>query len=162
MFMDFLKGLSLFGPKASAENMQELVGVVESQADLNAAFDVIGLSLLPACIVAASVNADEGARAASFHFITYSAANAVYYPLDGIAPPSCWLLLNFLGPAGCAIPSTFYITRPCPCMSYSISRNTQWSPHDWLVGAQIRLPVMRCSKAVARCARDLDLRGDSS
>jgi len=40
MFMEFLQGLALFGPQASAESMQELVGIIEGQADLNAAFQV--------------------------------------------------------------------------------------------------------------------------
>ncbi|KAL3508723.1 hypothetical protein ACH5RR_028124 [Cinchona calisaya] len=40
MFMDFLKGLSLFGQNASVERVQELVEVIEGQADLDAQFDV--------------------------------------------------------------------------------------------------------------------------
>ncbi|KAK4759189.1 hypothetical protein SAY87_022320 [Trapa incisa] len=38
MFMDFLKGLSLFGDKASPERMKELVALIEAQADLDAQF----------------------------------------------------------------------------------------------------------------------------
>ncbi|XP_060200694.1 apoptosis inhibitor 5-like protein API5 isoform X1 [Lycium barbarum] len=40
MFMDFLKSLSLFGHKAPAERIQELVEIIEGQADLDAQFDV--------------------------------------------------------------------------------------------------------------------------
>ena len=40
MFLSFLASLSLFGPKAAAERMQEMVEVIEAQADLQAAFDV--------------------------------------------------------------------------------------------------------------------------
>ncbi|CAI7753058.1 unnamed protein product, partial [Closterium sp. NIES-53] len=40
MFMAFLQGLALFGAKAPAERMQELVEIVEGQADLLASFDV--------------------------------------------------------------------------------------------------------------------------
>ena len=47
MFMDFLTSLSIFGGKAAQERMQELVEIIEGQADLNAQFDV---SLL-CCII---------------------------------------------------------------------------------------------------------------
>ncbi|CAN4117693.1 unnamed protein product [Withania somnifera] len=40
MFMDFLKSLSLFGHNAPAERIQELVEIVEGQADLDAQFNV--------------------------------------------------------------------------------------------------------------------------
>ncbi|CAI9088739.1 OLC1v1023161C2 [Oldenlandia corymbosa var. corymbosa] len=40
MFMDFLKSLSLFGQTAPAERVQELVAIIEGQADLDAPFDV--------------------------------------------------------------------------------------------------------------------------
>ncbi|KAF2604271.1 hypothetical protein F2Q70_00025163 [Brassica cretica] len=40
MFMDFLTSLSIFGGKAAQERMQELVEIIEGQADLNAQFDV--------------------------------------------------------------------------------------------------------------------------
>ncbi|CAI5936422.1 unnamed protein product [Closterium sp. NIES-65] len=40
MFMAFLQGLALFGAKAPPERMQELVEIVEGQADLLASFDV--------------------------------------------------------------------------------------------------------------------------
>lgn len=40
MFMDFLTSLSIFGWKAPQERMQELVEIIEGQADLNAQFDV--------------------------------------------------------------------------------------------------------------------------
>ncbi|ESQ52001.1 hypothetical protein EUTSA_v10016466mg [Eutrema salsugineum] len=40
MFMDFLTSLSIFGGKAPPERMQELVEIIEGQADLNAQFDV--------------------------------------------------------------------------------------------------------------------------
>ncbi|WZZ39789.1 hypothetical protein YC2023_036048 [Brassica napus] len=40
MFMDFLTSLSIFGAKAPQERMQELVEIIEGQADLDAQFDV--------------------------------------------------------------------------------------------------------------------------
>ncbi|XP_009346756.2 apoptosis inhibitor 5-like protein API5 [Pyrus x bretschneideri] len=40
MFMDFLKSLSIFGEKAPAERMKELIGIIEGQADLDAQFNV--------------------------------------------------------------------------------------------------------------------------
>ncbi|CAH8377774.1 unnamed protein product [Eruca vesicaria subsp. sativa] len=40
MFMDFLTSLSIFGGKAPQERMQELVEIIEGQADLDAQFDV--------------------------------------------------------------------------------------------------------------------------
>lgn len=40
MFMDFLKGLSIFGEKAPKERMVELIGIIEGQADLDAQFNV--------------------------------------------------------------------------------------------------------------------------
>lgn len=40
MFMDFLKSLALFGPNAQAEQVQELLEIVEGQADLDAVFNV--------------------------------------------------------------------------------------------------------------------------
>nr|XP_043625289.1 apoptosis inhibitor 5-like protein API5 [Erigeron canadensis] len=40
MFMDFLKSLSIFGAKAPAERIQELIEIIESQADLDAQFNV--------------------------------------------------------------------------------------------------------------------------
>ena len=40
MLMDFLKSLALFGPSAQAEQVQELLEIVEGQADLDAVFNV--------------------------------------------------------------------------------------------------------------------------
>ncbi|KAL3631448.1 Apoptosis inhibitor 5 [Castilleja foliolosa] len=40
LFMDFLKSLSLFGQSAPVERVQELVEIIEGQADLDAQFDV--------------------------------------------------------------------------------------------------------------------------
>ncbi|OAE32069.1 hypothetical protein AXG93_2278s1490 [Marchantia polymorpha subsp. ruderalis] len=40
MFMDFLKSLSLFGDKAPPERVQELLEIVEGQADLDAQFTI--------------------------------------------------------------------------------------------------------------------------
>ncbi|CAI8618304.1 unnamed protein product [Vicia faba] len=40
MFMDFLKSLSLFGEKAPAERMKELIEIIEGQADLGSPFNV--------------------------------------------------------------------------------------------------------------------------
>ncbi|XP_076921588.1 apoptosis inhibitor 5-like protein API5 isoform X2 [Bidens hawaiensis] len=40
MFMDFLKSLNIFGDKAPTERIQELIEIIESQADLDAQFDV--------------------------------------------------------------------------------------------------------------------------
>ncbi|KAL3837722.1 hypothetical protein ACJIZ3_022313 [Penstemon smallii] len=40
MFMDFLKSLSMFGEKAPPERVQELIEIIEGQADLDAQFNV--------------------------------------------------------------------------------------------------------------------------
>ncbi|KAJ0240104.1 Apoptosis inhibitory protein 5 [Hirschfeldia incana] len=40
MFVDFLTSLGIFGGKAPQERMQELVEIIEGQADLNAQFDI--------------------------------------------------------------------------------------------------------------------------
>ena len=40
MFMDFLKSLSIFGEKAPQDRVQELIEIIEGQADLDAQFDV--------------------------------------------------------------------------------------------------------------------------
>ncbi|KAK4493234.1 hypothetical protein RD792_017896 [Penstemon davidsonii] len=40
MFMDFLKSLSMFGEKAPPERVQELIEIIEDQADLDAQFNV--------------------------------------------------------------------------------------------------------------------------
>lgn len=40
MFMDFLKSLSIFGDKAPAERVQELIEIIAGQADLDAQFNV--------------------------------------------------------------------------------------------------------------------------
>ncbi|EPS62382.1 hypothetical protein M569_12408, partial [Genlisea aurea] len=40
LFMDFLKSLNLFGANAPVERVQELVEIIEGQADLNAQFNV--------------------------------------------------------------------------------------------------------------------------
>lgn len=40
MFIDFLKSLSLFGERAPPERVQELVEIIEGQADLDAQFNV--------------------------------------------------------------------------------------------------------------------------
>lgn len=40
MFMDFLKSLTIFGEKAPAERVQELIQIIEGQADLDAQFNV--------------------------------------------------------------------------------------------------------------------------
>lgn len=45
MFMDFLKSLTLFGEKAPPERVQELIEIIEGQADLDAQFNVSACSL---------------------------------------------------------------------------------------------------------------------
>ncbi|KAJ3692278.1 hypothetical protein LUZ60_012628 [Juncus effusus] len=40
LFMDFLKGFKIFGDGAPSENMQELIEIIEGQADLDAQFNV--------------------------------------------------------------------------------------------------------------------------
>lgn len=45
MFMDFLKSLSIFGEKAPPERIQELIEIIEGQADLDAQFNVSGCSM---------------------------------------------------------------------------------------------------------------------
>ena len=49
MFMNFLKSLILFGEKAPPERVQELIEIIEAQADLDIQFDV--------CIAYASFSA---------------------------------------------------------------------------------------------------------
>ncbi|PSR98615.1 Apoptosis inhibitor 5-like protein [Actinidia chinensis var. chinensis] len=41
MFIDFLKSLSIFGEKAPPESVQELIEIIEGQADLDAQFNVL-------------------------------------------------------------------------------------------------------------------------
>ncbi|KAH9611007.1 hypothetical protein KSS87_013238 [Heliosperma pusillum] len=53
MFIDFLKSLSIFGDKAPRERVQELMEIIESQADLDAKFnasDVDHIQRLISCI----------------------------------------------------------------------------------------------------------------
>lgn len=40
LFIDFLKSLTLFGKNAPLERVQELVEIIEGQADLDAQFNV--------------------------------------------------------------------------------------------------------------------------
>lgn len=40
LFLDFLKSLTLFGKDAPVEHVQELVEIIEGQADLDAQFNV--------------------------------------------------------------------------------------------------------------------------
>ena len=40
MFIDFLKSLSIFGEKVPSECVQELIEIIEGQADLDAQFNV--------------------------------------------------------------------------------------------------------------------------
>lgn len=40
MFVDFLKSFSIFGEKAPPERIQELIEIIEGQADLDAQFNV--------------------------------------------------------------------------------------------------------------------------
>lgn len=40
LFIDFLKSLTLFGKNAPVERVQELVEIIEGQADLDAQFNV--------------------------------------------------------------------------------------------------------------------------
>lgn len=51
MFMDFLKGLSIFGEKSPVERIQELIEIIEGQADLDAQFDVCAFSNLPSAFL---------------------------------------------------------------------------------------------------------------
>lgn len=50
MFMDFLKSLSIFGDKAPIVRVQELVEIIEGQADLHAQFSVSLLQYFSACV----------------------------------------------------------------------------------------------------------------
>lgn len=53
MFMDFLKSLSIFGEKAPPERVQELIEIIEGQADLDAQFnlsDVDHIDRLVSCM----------------------------------------------------------------------------------------------------------------
>lgn len=40
MFVEFLKSLSIFGEKAPLEQVKELCGLIEAQADLDTEFSV--------------------------------------------------------------------------------------------------------------------------
>lgn len=40
LFMDFLRSFSIFGDGVPQENMQELIEIIEGQADLDAQFNV--------------------------------------------------------------------------------------------------------------------------
>lgn len=44
LFIDFLKSLTLFGQNATVERVQELVEIIEGQADLDAQFNVCSIS----------------------------------------------------------------------------------------------------------------------
>lgn len=50
MFMDFLKSLSIFGEKAPPERVQELIEIIEGQADLDAQFNVRNCFIIQNCV----------------------------------------------------------------------------------------------------------------
>lgn len=62
MFMNFLKSLSLFGEKAPPERVQELIEIIEGQADLDIQFNVcitcVSLSLSSQFFVILLLGAD--------------------------------------------------------------------------------------------------------
>lgn len=69
MFMDFLKSLSIFGEKAPADRIQELIEIVESQADLDAQFNVADgdhIDRLIACLFMAIPFFERGASNSKF------------------------------------------------------------------------------------------------
>ncbi|CAI9087336.1 OLC1v1021386C1 [Oldenlandia corymbosa var. corymbosa] len=69
MFMDFLKSLSIFGEKAPTERVQELSGMIESQADLDAQFNVADgdhIARLIACMFMAIPFFERGASNSNF------------------------------------------------------------------------------------------------
>ncbi|CAI5991009.1 unnamed protein product [Closterium sp. NIES-65] len=73
MFMAFLQGLALFGAKAPPERMQELVEIVEGQADLLASFDASDtdhIERVMACLqMALPFFARGGSNSKFFNFI---------------------------------------------------------------------------------------------
>lgn len=56
MFMDFLISLSIFGEKAPPERVQELIEIIEGQADLDAQFSVSTSSFNLASLMFSLVN----------------------------------------------------------------------------------------------------------
>ncbi|XP_071930547.1 apoptosis inhibitor 5-like protein API5 isoform X1 [Coffea arabica] len=69
MFMDFLKSLSIFGEKAPPERVQELIEIIEGQADLDAQFDVSDgdhIARLIACLFMAIPFFERGASNGKF------------------------------------------------------------------------------------------------
>ncbi|KAA8519714.1 hypothetical protein F0562_013970 [Nyssa sinensis] len=70
MFMDFLKSLSIFGEKAPPECVQELIEIVEGQADLDAQFNVTDgdhIDRLISCLYMALPFFMRGASNSKFH-----------------------------------------------------------------------------------------------
>ncbi|KAK6124226.1 hypothetical protein DH2020_042062 [Rehmannia glutinosa] len=69
MFMDFLKSLSMFGEKASPERIQELIEIIEGQADLDAQFNVTDgdhIDRLISCLFMALPFFERGASNSKF------------------------------------------------------------------------------------------------
>ncbi|KAL0353018.1 UNVERIFIED_CONTAM: Apoptosis inhibitor 5-like protein API5 [Sesamum angustifolium] len=69
MFMDFLKSLGMFGEKAPRERIQELIEIVESQADLDAQFNVTDgdhIDRLISCLFMALPFFERGASNSKF------------------------------------------------------------------------------------------------
>eukprot|EP00475_Leptophrys_vorax_P030691 TRINITY_DN4616_c0_g1_i1.p1 TRINITY_DN4616_c0_g1~~TRINITY_DN4616_c0_g1_i1.p1 ORF type:complete len:543 (-),score=58.06 TRINITY_DN4616_c0_g1_i1:8-1636(-) len=85
MFMSFLRGLTLFGAKAPPERMQELVEIVEGQADLQASFDASDsdhIERVLACLqMALPFFAKGGSNSKFLNFIS----NHIFPAIDKVA-----------------------------------------------------------------------------
>ncbi|XP_022892394.1 apoptosis inhibitor 5-like protein API5 [Olea europaea var. sylvestris] len=69
MFMDFLKNLNIFGEKAPPERVQELIEIIEGQADLDAQFNVTDgdhIDRLISCLFMAVPFFERGASNSKF------------------------------------------------------------------------------------------------
>ncbi|KAL9269867.1 Apoptosis inhibitor 5-like protein [Drosera capensis] len=74
MFMQFLKSLSIFGDKAPAKHIQELVKITEEQADLDAQFDVSDIEHIERFLTCISLAIPFFVRGGSnSNFLTYVA-----------------------------------------------------------------------------------------
>lgn len=72
MFMNFLKSLIMFGEKAPPERVQELIEIIEGQADLDIQFNVcIACDFLSICLVSTVFGLLLGADA--YHILVNTA-----------------------------------------------------------------------------------------
>ncbi|PRQ19479.1 putative apoptosis inhibitory 5 [Rosa chinensis] len=117
MFLDLLKGLSIFGDKAPKERRVELVGIIEGQADLDAQFDVS--------------DADHIARLISCLFM------ALPFIVRG-APSSKFL--NYLNKHILPVSDKFFLARFAegPCRSGTIHHTTRFTSDSTFCGSAVK------------------------